>query len=143
MGFRGSPTGELVFEDCSVPAENLVGAENGGVSSPCPASTSSGRSPAVMCLGITRRALELALDHAKTRQQFGKPIAAFQRVQAKLANMYTPVESAKCLAYKAAAMCEGLEAGEPCARRGGPDPRRLRLHARYGDQPPLPHRTGA
>lgn len=53
MGFRGSPTGELVFEDCSVPAENLVGAENGGVSSPCPASTSSGRSPAVMCLGIT------------------------------------------------------------------------------------------
>ncbi|MGC8204133.1 acyl-CoA dehydrogenase family protein, partial [Aliiroseovarius sp. PTFE2010] len=84
MGFRGSPTGELVFEDCRVPAKNLVGKLDGGV-----AVTMSGLDleRAIVCfnaMGIAQRALDISIDYAKTRQQFGKPIANFQMVQAML-----------------------------------------------------------
>ncbi|MBV1896594.1 MAG: acyl-CoA dehydrogenase family protein [Rhodobacteraceae bacterium] len=112
MGFRGSPTGELVFEDCRVPAKNIVGKLDGGV-----AVTMSGLDleRAIVCfnaMGIARRALEISIDYAKTRQQFGKPIASFQMVQAMLAEMYTEIEVARTLAFRTAAMCEGLEEGE-------------------------------
>jgi isovaleryl-CoA dehydrogenase len=111
MGFRGSPTGELVFEDCRVPATNIVGRLDGGV-----AVTMSGLDleRAIVCftaIGIARRALEISIDYAKTRQQFGKPIASFQMVQAMLAEMYTEIEAARSLSLKTAAMCEGLEEG--------------------------------
>ncbi|MGC8204132.1 acyl-CoA dehydrogenase family protein, partial [Aliiroseovarius sp. PTFE2010] len=84
MGFRGSPTGELVFEDCRVPAKNLVGKLDGGV-----AVTMSGLDleraiGSFSALGISQRALDISIDYAKTRQQFGKPIANFQMVQAML-----------------------------------------------------------
>lgn len=109
MGFRGSPTGELVFEDCRVPAKNMVGKLDGGV-----AVTMSGLDleRAIVCFnatGIARRALEISIDYAKTRQQFGKPIANFQMVQAMLAEMYTEIEAARSLALRTAAMCEGLK----------------------------------
>lgn len=112
MGFRGSPTGELVFEDCRVPAKNMVGKPDGGV-----AVTMSGLDleRAIVCFnatGISRRALQISIDYAKTRQQFGKPIASFQMVQAMLAEMYTEIEAARSLALRTAAMCEGLEEGE-------------------------------
>lgn len=112
MGFRGSPTGELVFEDCRVPAKNMVGKLDGGV-----AVTMSGLDleRAIVCfnaMGIARRALEISIDYAKMRQQFGKPIASFQMVQAMLADMYTQIEVARTLAFRTAAMCEGLEEGE-------------------------------
>lgn len=112
MGFRGSPTGELVFDDCRVPAKNIVGKLDGGV-----AVTMSGLDleRAIVCfnaMGIARRALEISIDYAKTRQQFGKPIASFQMVQAMLAEMYTEIEVARTLAFRTAAMCEGLEEGE-------------------------------
>jgi len=112
MGFRGSPTGELVFEDCRVPAANMVGKPDGGV-----AVTMSGLDleRAIVCfnaLGIAQRALDISIDYARTRQQFGKPIASFQMVQAMLAEMYTQIEAARSLALKTAAMCEGLEAGQ-------------------------------
>ena len=112
MGFRGSPTGELVFEDCRVPARNMVGKLDGGV-----AVTMSGLDleRAIVCfnaLGIAQRALDISIDYAKTRQQFGKPIASFQMVQAMLADMYTQIEAARSLSLKTAAMCEGLEEGE-------------------------------
>ena len=111
MGFRGSPTGELVFEDCRVPARNMVGKLDGGV-----AVTMSGLDleRAIVCfnaLGIAQRALDISIDYAKTRQQFGKPIASFQMVQAMLADMYTQIEAARSLSLKTAAMCEGLEEG--------------------------------
>jgi len=111
MGFRGSPTGELVFNDCRVPAENIVGKLDGGV-----AVTMSGLDleRAIVCfnaMGISRRALEISIDYAKTRQQFGKPIASFQMVQAMLADMYTQIEVARTLAFRTAAMCEGMEEG--------------------------------
>ena len=112
MGFRGSPTGELVFEDCRVPAANMVGKPDGGV-----AVTMSGLDleRAIVCfnaLGIAQRALDISIDYARTRQQFDKPIASFQMVQAMLAEMYTQIEAARSLALKTAAMCEGLEAGQ-------------------------------
>jgi len=112
MGFRGSPTGELVFEDCRVPAGNMVGKLDGGV-----AVTMSGLDPerAIVCfnaLGIAQRALDISIDYAKTRQQFGKPIANFQIVQAILADMFTQIEAARSLSLRSAAMCEGLEEGE-------------------------------
>ena len=112
MGFRGSPTGELVFEDCRVPAKNMVGKLDGGV-----AVTMSGLDleRAIVCfnaLGIAQRALDISIDYAKTRQQFGKPIASFQMVQAMLADMYTRLEAARSLSLKTVAMCEGLEEGE-------------------------------
>ena len=112
MGFRGSPTGELVFEDCRVPAKNMVGKLDGGV-----AVTMSGLDleRAIVCfnaMGIAQRALDISVDYAKTRQQFGKPIASFQMVQAMLADMYTQIEAARSLSLRTAAMCEGLEEGE-------------------------------
>ncbi|WP_269084670.1 acyl-CoA dehydrogenase family protein, partial [Sulfitobacter sp. HI0021] len=109
---RGSPTGELVFEDCRVPAKNMVGKLDGGV-----AVTMSGLDleRAIVCfnaMGIAQRALDISIDYAKTRQQFGKPIASFQMVQAMLADMYTQIEAARSLSLRTAAMCEGLEEGE-------------------------------
>ena len=111
MGFRGSPTGELVFEDRRVPAKNMVGKLDGGV-----AVTMSGLDleRAMVCfnaMGIARRALEISIDYAKTRQQFGKPIASFQMVQAMLADMYTEIEVGRSLTFRTAAMCEGLKEG--------------------------------
>ena len=112
MGFRGSPTGELVFEDCRVPAANLIGELDGGV-----AVTMSGLDleraiVSFNAIGIARRALEISIEYAKTRRQFGKPIARFQMVQAMLAEMYTEIEAARTLAFSTAAKCEGLEQGE-------------------------------
>jgi isovaleryl-CoA dehydrogenase len=101
----------LVFEDCRVPAENLVGAENEGVAVVMSGLDLERAAAASTCLGISRRALELALDYAKTRVQFGKPIGEFQMVQAMLAEMYTALESARAFAYRAIAACEGLEKG--------------------------------
>jgi isovaleryl-CoA dehydrogenase len=101
-----------VFDDCRVPAKNMVGKLDGGV-----AVTMSGldleRAIASFCaMGIARRALEISIDYAKIRKQFNQPIASFQMVQAMLADMYTEIEVARTLALRTAAMCEGLEEGE-------------------------------
>ena len=111
MGLRGSPTGELVFNDCRVPAENLVGEEDRGV-----AITMSGldleRSMASFCcLGMAERCLELAIDYARTRQQFGRPIGEFQLVQGMIADMYTSIEALRSFTYQVAAEVNDLEAG--------------------------------
>jgi isovaleryl-CoA dehydrogenase len=111
MGLRGSPTGELVFNDCRVPAENLVGDEDRGV-----AITMSGldleRSMASFCcLGMAERCLELAIEYARTRQQFGRPIGEFQLVQGMIADMYTSIEALRSFTYQIAAEVNDLEAG--------------------------------
>lgn len=111
MGFRGSPTGELVFEDCRIPAANLIGAENTGVSVVMSGLDLERAMVASLCVGMAERALELALDYAKLRQQFGKAIASFQMVQSKLAEIYVDVESARALGYRALAACVGLPRG--------------------------------
>ncbi|MFC4347330.1 acyl-CoA dehydrogenase family protein [Kordiimonas lipolytica] len=111
MGWRGSPTGELVFDNCRVPAENLVGAENHGV-----AVVMSGLNieRAFLCtstVGVAQRALDLSVAYAKERQQFGKPIAHFQLIKGLLADMYTDVETMRATAYQLMKEINDLEKG--------------------------------
>lgn len=117
MGFRGSPTGELVFEDCRVPASAMIGAENSGVSVVMSGLDLERAMVASVCVGMAERALELALDYARIREQFGKPIASFQMVQSKLAEIYIEVETARAFGYRALAACVGLPRGGRRTRR--------------------------
>jgi isovaleryl-CoA dehydrogenase len=109
MGFRGSPTGELVFEDCEVPVENLVGEENRGVAVMMSGLDVERLLSAPLCIGPAQRALDIALDHAKTRVQFGQAIGQFQMIQAKLADMYAQIEIARTYLHKGLTMCDNME----------------------------------
>jgi isovaleryl-CoA dehydrogenase len=111
MGFRGSQTGELVFEDCLVPAENLVGHENGGVAVVMSGLDLERAMVSALCLGIAERALELALQYAQSRVQFGRRIADFQMIQAKLAEIYVGVETMRTFVYRVLAASNDLEIG--------------------------------
>jgi isovaleryl-CoA dehydrogenase len=111
MGFRGSPTAELVFDNCRVPAENLVGEENRGVSVVMSGLDLERAIVAMISVGMAERAFQLALDYAKTRQQFGRRIGEFQLIQAKLADMYTTIESMKALCYRTLAEANDIEIG--------------------------------
>ena len=111
MGWRGSPTAELVFDDMAVPAENLVGEVNGGV-----AVVMSGLDieRVLMCffaLGMAQRALDLSVDYARQRKQFGRPIGDFQLVKALLADMYTDIETMRAFSYQMAKEISNLEIG--------------------------------
>ena len=111
MGFRGSPTAELVFDDCRVPVANRVGEENAGVAVVMSGLDLERAVGATLSIGIAERCLQLALDYARERKQFGRPIGEFQIIQAKLADMYTAIESMRLLAYKALAAVNVLEIG--------------------------------
>jgi isovaleryl-CoA dehydrogenase len=111
MGFRGSQTAELVFSDCRVPAANLVGAENLGVAVVMSGLDLERAMIAPLCLGIAERALELALEYAQSRQQFGRRISEFQMIQAKLAEMYVAVETVRTFTYRVLAAANDLEVG--------------------------------
>lgn len=111
MGCRGSPTGELVFDDCIVPVANRMGEENAGVAILMSGLDLERAVAAAISLGAAERLLELSLAYARERKQFGRPIAEFQMIQAKLADMYVGVESMKGLTYKALAAVNDLEAG--------------------------------
>jgi isovaleryl-CoA dehydrogenase len=111
MGFRGSQTGELVFDDCRVPAANLVGVENEGVKIVMSGLDLERALVAGLCVGIAERALEISVEYAKTRVQFGKPIGSFQMVQAMLAEMYTEVEVMKTFVWRTLAEVNDLEIG--------------------------------
>jgi len=100
MGFRGSPTAELVFDDCVVPASNLVGTENRGVAVVMSGLDLERAIVAMINVGMAERALDLALDYARTREQFGRTIGSFQLVQGKLAEMYVNVETARAYCYQ-------------------------------------------
>ncbi|MGF7160220.1 isovaleryl-CoA dehydrogenase [Rhodoligotrophos appendicifer] len=111
MGFRGSQTAELVFDNCRVPAVNMVGAENRGVSIVMSGLDLERAMISPICLGICERALELSIDYAKTRTQFGKPIAEFQMIQAKIADMYVWTETMRSFTYRVLAEANALEVG--------------------------------
>ncbi len=111
MGFRGSQTGELVFDNCRVPVENVVGVENAGVAVVMSGLDLERAVISPICVGIAERALELAIDYAKTRHQFGKPLAEFQMIQSKIADMYVWVESMRALCYGVLAEANDLEIG--------------------------------
>ena len=106
MGWRGSPTGELIFEDCQVPAKNLLGKENSGALVLMSGLNTERVCMGAMSLGLSRGAYECALKYAKERVQFGKPIASFQLIQAKLADMAMEIELSHLITYKGAAMAD-------------------------------------
>ncbi len=112
MGFRGSQTAELVFEDCPVPVENLVGEENQGHKVVMSGLDLERAMIAPISLGISERALDIAVEYAKTREQFGKPIASFQMIQSKLADMYVWIETMRTFTYQVLAESSQVEAGE-------------------------------
>ncbi len=112
MGWRGSPTGELIFEDCYVPKENLVGIENEGINILMSGLNSERVIMGVQGAGIARGALDACLTYTKERKQFGKPISQFQMIQEKLANMYVEIEASQLLAYKGATLCDQGRARE-------------------------------
>lgn len=112
MGFRGSQTGELIFEDCKVPVENLVGKENEGHKVVMSGLDIERAMISPILVGICERALELSVEYAKTREQFGEPIANFQMIQSKLAEMYVAVETMKTFTYQILAEADAIAGGE-------------------------------
>lgn len=112
MGFRGSPNGELVFENCRVPADNLLGEENQGHVIMHSGLDLERVMSAMLCIGPARRALDLAIEHAKMRVQFGQPIGSFQMIQAKLAEMYVALETARTFVYRVLDICSNVAEGD-------------------------------
>lgn len=104
LGMRGSPTSELIFDDCKVPRENILGKLHQGTPQMKKTLDIERITISGISLGLAQAALEDALAYAKDRKQFGKPIIEFQLVQKMIADMYTWLESAKQLTYHAAAI---------------------------------------
>ncbi len=102
MGIRSSPTMELVFENCRIPAANLLGHEGEGFKVAMKTLDGGRIGIASQALGIAQGALDAALTYAKERMQFGSPISRFQGVQFQLADMATQIEAARLLVYQAA-----------------------------------------
>lgn len=104
MGLHGSVTAELLFDNCRVPKENLIGAEGKGFSIAMKALDGARIGIAAQALGIAEEAIDLSANYMKERVQFGKPIAALQGLQWYLAEMATKTEAAKWLIYRAASL---------------------------------------
>ncbi|MDP2728012.1 MAG: acyl-CoA dehydrogenase family protein, partial [Dehalococcoidia bacterium] len=106
LGWRSTPTAELVFKNCRVPAENLLGQEGQGWEIAMKTLDRTRPGVGACGVGIAQGAYEVALNYAKERIQFGAPIASYQAVQLKLANMAIDIEAARLLVYKSAAMVD-------------------------------------
>jgi hypothetical protein len=104
LGLRASDTSELIFEDCEIPAENLLGIEGEGFIDAMRVLDGGRISIAALALGIGRGALDAALKYVKERRQFGKAIAEFQGIQWKLADMATELDAARLLTQRAAVL---------------------------------------
>lgn len=141
LGLRASDTAELIFEDCVVPADSLLGKEGDGFIDAMRILDGGRISIAALALGMAQGAYESALRYSKQRQQFGKPISEFQAIQWKLADMATEVDAARLLTLRAASMKDAgmkttlessmakLYAGEVavrCANEG------VQIHGGYG-----------
>jgi len=104
LGLRGSHTAELIFENCRVPKENLIGTEGNGFIGAMNILDRGRTAIGAMSVGIARASFEDALDYAKQRQQFGRPIGKFQAIQWMLADMATEIDAARLLVFRAADM---------------------------------------
>jgi len=113
MGLRASSTVPLTFEDCAVPAENMLGREGEGFSIAMQALDSGRIGISAQAIGIARAALDEAVEYAKERKQFGRPIARFQAIQWMIANADRDIEAAQWLALHAASL---KEQGKPLTR---------------------------
>jgi alkylation response protein AidB-like acyl-CoA dehydrogenase len=110
MGIRGSPTGQPIFDGCRIPAENLIGNEGEGFKVAMGTLDRSRLGVAAQAVGIAQGATDYAAAYAKERRQFGKPIAAFQGIQFKLADMESKTAAARELLYRAASKVDAGEA---------------------------------
>ena len=102
LGLRGSHTAELIFEDCRIPKENLLGDKNMGFIGAMNILDRGRTAVGAMSVGIARGALEDSIEYAKQREQFGRPISKFQAIQWKIADMATEIDAARLLVYRAA-----------------------------------------
>jgi alkylation response protein AidB-like acyl-CoA dehydrogenase len=117
LGLRASDTSELIFTDCRVPAENLVGVEGNGFINSLQILDGGRISIAALGLGMAQGAYESSLRYAKERKQFGKAISEFQAIQFKLADMATQIDAARLLIYQAAWLADrALASGDSRAR---------------------------
>ena len=121
MGFRGSQTAELVFEDMVVPRKNIVGIEHQGHQVVMSGLDYERAAIAPINVGVAERALELAVDYAKTRTQFDQPISQFQMIQSRIADMYVWVETMKTFCWQVLEEAQNVD--ETQAGRG-------QIHAR-------------
>jgi alkylation response protein AidB-like acyl-CoA dehydrogenase len=104
LGHRASDTSEMIFEDCRIPKENLLGQQGEGFVAALQVLDGGRISIASLALGIAQAAFECALEYSQNREQFGKPISAFQGTAFKLADMATEIEAARLLTYRAATL---------------------------------------
>jgi len=102
MGFKASPTTELIFSDCFVPREDVLGEEGNGFGIAMSTLDGGRISCGAMAVGIAQAAFEIALNYAKERVQFGRPISSFQAIQFHLADMSIMIENARLMVYRAA-----------------------------------------
>ena len=110
LGMRGSGTCELVFDDCRVPAENLVGTENGGVRVLMSGLDYERVVLAGGSLGLMAAALDLVLPYIRERRQFGQPVGTFELMQGKIADMYAALNAARAYVYAVARACDARTA---------------------------------
>jgi alkylation response protein AidB-like acyl-CoA dehydrogenase len=101
---RASETSELIFENCRVPADHLLGVEDQGFVNALQVLDAGRIGIAALAVGLAQGAYEAALGYAKARHQFGQPIASFQSIRAKLVDTVTRIEAARLLTHRAAAM---------------------------------------
>lgn len=106
MGMRGSPTAELVFDGCEVPRENVMGPLNGGVGVLMSGLDYERAVLAAIQLGIMQACLDVVIPYIRERKQFGQPIGQFQLMQAKVADMYVALNSARAYVYAVAKSCD-------------------------------------
>jgi alkylation response protein AidB-like acyl-CoA dehydrogenase len=112
LGIKGSPTRELYFDDCRIPADRIIGPEGTGFRTALATLDHTRITIAAQALGIAQGALDYALSYVKERHQFGKPVADFQGVQFMLADMAMKLEAARQLTYAAAAKSERAMDGQ-------------------------------
>ncbi len=106
MGMRGSPTAELIFDECEVPEENVMGPLNGGVGVLMSGLDYERTVLAGIQLGIMQACLDVVLPYVRERKQFGTAIGSFQLMQAKIADMYVALNSARAYVYQVARACD-------------------------------------
>jgi isovaleryl-CoA dehydrogenase len=106
MGMRGSPTAELVFDDCEVPEDNVMGPLHGGVGVLMSGLDYERAVLAGIQVGIMQACLDTVIPYVRERKQFGKPIGTFQLMQAKVADMYVALQSARAYVYAVAKSCD-------------------------------------
>ena len=147
MGLRGSHIAELTFEDCEVPADNLLGEEGRGLAGTLGALAEGRIGVAARCVGCMDRLLELSVRYAKDRVQFGKPIAEFQAVQHMLADMAVDFDAARLMVYDGASRLDaGLDVRGQSSRvklfaseaLGRVADRAVQVHGGYGYVSELP-----